>query len=71
LLGWQSILGLINLALHHLSISDTISILYKRPFRKEKEVVTFLMSLLKWILAINGEAPSQVRGLNAHSSLAQ
>jgi hypothetical protein len=32
--------------------------LYKRAFRKEKEVVTFLMALLKWTLAINGEAPS-------------
>ena len=45
-----------------------ISMLYKRAFRKEKEVVTFLMSLLKWTLAINGEAPSLMRGLNAHRS---
>jgi hypothetical protein len=41
---------------------------YKRAFRKEKEVITFLMSLLKWTLAINGEAPSLMRGLNAHRS---
>jgi len=52
-------------------VSATISMLYKRAFRKEKEVATFLMGLLKWTLAINGEAPSLMRGLNAHSSLAQ
>jgi hypothetical protein len=27
--------------------------LYKRAFRKEKEVVTFLIEALKWNLAIN------------------
>ena len=32
-------------------ISARISILYKRPFRKEKEVVTFLIKVLKWNLA--------------------
>jgi hypothetical protein len=42
--------------------------LYKRAFGKEKEVTTFLMILLKWTLAINGEAPSLMRGLNAHRS---
>jgi len=42
--------------------------LYKRAFRKEKEVITFLMILLKWTSAINGEAPSLMRGLNAHRS---
>jgi hypothetical protein len=42
--------------------------LYKRAFGKEKEVITFLMILLKWILAINGEVPSLMRGLNAHRS---
>ena len=45
--------------------------LYKRPFRKEKEVVTFLINSLKWTLAINVEAPSLMRGLNAHCSVAQ
>jgi len=45
--------------------------LYKRPFRKEKEVVTFLIKALKWNLAINLEAPSQLRGIDAHFSLAQ
>ena len=45
--------------------------LYKRTFRKEKEVVTFLINWLKWILAINVEAPSQLRGIDAHFSLAQ
>jgi len=39
--------------------------LYKRAFRKEKEVVTFLINSLKWTLAINVEAPSLMRGLNA------
>jgi len=52
-------------------LSVILILLYKRPFRKEKEVVTFLMSLLKWILAISGEAPSLMRGLNANSSLSQ
>jgi hypothetical protein len=51
-------------------VSATISMLYKRALRKGKEVVTFLISWLKWILAINVEAPSQMRGINAHSSLA-
>jgi hypothetical protein len=45
--------------------------LYKRAFRKEKEVVTFLIYWSKWILAINIEAPSLMRGINAHSSVAQ
>ena len=45
--------------------------LYKRPFRKEKEVVTFLIKPLKWTLAINVEAPSLMRGLNGHCSVAQ
>jgi len=49
-------------------ISAMISILYKRAFRKGKEVATFLINWLKWILAINVEAPSQVRGINAHRS---
>ena len=44
--------------------------LYKRAFGKEKEVITFLINSLKWILAINVEAPSQMRGIKAHSSLA-
>jgi len=45
--------------------------LYKRAFRKEKEVVTFLMKSLKWNLAINVEAPSQLGGIDAHFSLVQ
>jgi len=28
-------------------------LLYKRPFRKEKEVTTFLIKALKWNLAIS------------------
>jgi len=49
-------------------VSATISMLYKRALRKEKEVVTFLMNLLNWTLAINGEAPSLMGGLNARCS---
>ena len=61
MLGWQFNLELIRLASNHLFftsnfISARISILYKRPFRKEKEVVTFLikdkMTKLAWNLRI-------------------
>jgi len=31
--------------------------LYKRAFRKEKEVVTFLIIVLKWNLAIKSKNP--------------
>jgi hypothetical protein len=34
-------------------VSATISMLYKRAFRKEKEVTTFLIKVLKLNLAIN------------------
>jgi len=36
-------------------VFDIITLLYKRAFRKEKEVVTFLIKIkaLKWNLAIN------------------
>jgi len=52
-------------------VSATISMLYKRAFRKEKEVTTFLIKALKGNLPINVEAPSQLRGMDAHFSLAQ
>jgi len=42
--------------------------LYKRAFRKGKEVITFLIDFIKADLAINGEALSLMRGLNAHRS---
>jgi len=43
---------------------DTMIVLYKRPFRKEKEVTTFLIKALKWNWAINLQLLSQMRRLN-------
>jgi len=40
--------------------SDEAIMLYKRAFRKEKEVVTFLIKMLKWNLAINLEVQASV-----------
>jgi len=46
-------------------------VLYKRPFRKEKEVTTFLIKALKWNWAINLQLLSQMRRLNVQYSLRQ
>ncbi len=45
--------------------------LYKRPFRKGKEVVTFLIKARNLNLAIALEALSQMRRLNGQYSLRQ
>ena len=51
--------------------SYNTSMLYKRAFRKGKEVITFLIKVLKGNLATKVEAPSQLRGIDAHCSVAQ
>jgi len=43
--------------------------LYKRAFRKEKEVITFLIKASNWNLAITLEALNQMRRLNLQYSL--
>ena len=43
-------------------------LLYKRPFRKEKEVVTFLIKALKWNFGITLQVLSQMRRLNLQYS---
>jgi hypothetical protein len=48
-----------------------ISMLYKRAFGKGKEVITFLVDLLKRSLTITGEAPSLMRRLKAGYRLAK
>jgi len=63
---------LVRLASNHLFftsnlISVRITLLYKRTFRKEKEVVTFLIKALKWNLAIKPTRPPCHAGCQAGS----